>query len=40
MMEALLITRVGEQEWTTGKPVRHLNLPPLRNAAPPKTFEF
>ena len=39
VMEALLITRVGEQEWAR-ESLFDTELPPLRNAAPVKTFEF
>ncbi|HAS51297.1 MAG TPA: protein-L-isoaspartate O-methyltransferase [Gammaproteobacteria bacterium] len=39
VMEALLITRVGEQEWTR-ESLFDTELPPLRGAAPIKTFEF
>jgi protein-L-isoaspartate(D-aspartate) O-methyltransferase len=39
VMEALLITRVGEQEWVR-ESLFDTELPPLRNAAPVKTFEF
>lgn len=39
VMEALLITRVGEQEWIR-ESLFDTELPPLRNAAPVKTFEF
>ena len=39
VMEALLITRVGEQEWTQ-ESLFDLELPPLRGAAPVKTFSF
>ena len=39
VMEALLITRVGEREWTR-ESLFDTELPPLRGAAPVKTFEF
>jgi len=39
VMEALLITRVGEREWTQ-ESLFETELPPLRGAAPVKTFEF
>ncbi|MDG4548921.1 MAG: protein-L-isoaspartate O-methyltransferase [Candidatus Contendobacter sp.] len=39
VMEALLITRVGEREWIR-ESLFDTELPPLRNAAPVKTFEF
>jgi protein-L-isoaspartate(D-aspartate) O-methyltransferase len=39
VMEALLITRVGEAEWIR-ESLFDTELPPLRNAAPVKTFEF
>ena len=39
MMEALLITRVGEQEWIR-ESLFDTELPPLRNATPVKRFEF
>lgn len=39
VMEALLITRVGEQEWIR-ESLFDTELPPLRNIAPVKTFEF
>ncbi len=39
VMEALLITRVGAQEWTR-ESLFDTELPPLRGAAPIKTFEF
>jgi protein-L-isoaspartate(D-aspartate) O-methyltransferase len=39
VMEALLITRVGEQEWAR-ESLFDTELPPLRNAGPVKTFEF
>lgn len=39
VMEALLITRVGEQEWVR-ESLFDTALPPLRNAAPVKTFAF
>ena len=39
VMEALLITRVGEREWTQ-ESLFDLELPPLRGAAPVKTFSF
>ncbi|HCB14865.1 MAG TPA: protein-L-isoaspartate O-methyltransferase, partial [Gammaproteobacteria bacterium] len=39
VMEALLITRAGEQEWTRAS-LFETELPPLRGAAPVKTFEF
>ena len=39
VMEALLITRVGEEEWVR-ESLFDTELPPLRNAAPIKTFEF
>ncbi|MDG4597990.1 MAG: protein-L-isoaspartate O-methyltransferase [Candidatus Contendobacter sp.] len=39
VMEALLITRVGEREWSR-ESLFDTELPPLRNAAPVKTFEF
>ena len=39
VMEALLITRVSEQEWLR-KSLFDTELPPLRNATPVKTFEF
>ncbi|HRX69924.1 MAG: protein-L-isoaspartate O-methyltransferase [Candidatus Competibacteraceae bacterium] len=39
VMEALLITRVGEQEWTQ-ESLFETELPPLRGANPVKTFEF
>jgi len=39
VMEALLITRAGEQEWTR-ESLFETELPPLRGAAPVKTFEF
>jgi protein-L-isoaspartate(D-aspartate) O-methyltransferase len=39
VMEALLITRVGEQEWVR-ESLFDTELPPLRNAAPVKTFAF
>jgi len=35
----LLITRVGEQEWVR-ESLFDTELPPLRNAAPVKTFTF
>ena len=38
-MEALLITRIGEQEWLQ-ESLFETELLPLRNAAAPKTFEF
>ncbi|RUQ29467.1 MAG: protein-L-isoaspartate O-methyltransferase [Candidatus Competibacteraceae bacterium] len=38
-MEALLITRIGEQEWVQ-ESLFETELPPLRNAAAPKVFEF
>jgi protein-L-isoaspartate(D-aspartate) O-methyltransferase len=39
VMEALLITRVGEQEWVR-ESLFDTELPPLRNAAPAKVFVF
>ena len=39
VMEALLITRLGEQEWIQ-ESLFDTDLPPLRNAAPVKRFEF
>ena len=39
IMEALLITRVGEQEWTR-ESLFDIELPPLHGAAPVKTFSF
>lgn len=39
VMEALLITRVGEQEWVR-ESLFDTELPPLRYAAPVKTFTF
>ena len=39
VMEALLITRVSEQEWIR-ESLFDTELPPLRNAAPIKTFTF
>ncbi len=39
VMEALLITRLGEQEWIQ-ESLFDTDLPPLRNAAPVKSFEF
>ncbi len=39
VMEALLITRVGEREWTR-ESLFDTELPPLRNVAPSRTFEF
>lgn len=39
VMEALLITRTGEQEWSR-ESLFDTELPPLRGAAPVKTFEF
>lgn len=39
VMEALLITRVGEQEWVQ-ESLFDTMLPPLRNAAPVPTFVF
>ncbi|MFO1371128.1 MAG: protein-L-isoaspartate O-methyltransferase [Candidatus Competibacteraceae bacterium] len=39
VMEALLITRVGEQEWLQ-ESLFDTELPPLRNAAPPRAFKF
>ncbi|MCC9000733.1 MAG: protein-L-isoaspartate O-methyltransferase [Candidatus Contendobacter sp.] len=39
VMEALLITRVGEQEWIR-ESLFDTELPPLRNAAPVRIFEF
>jgi protein-L-isoaspartate(D-aspartate) O-methyltransferase len=39
IMEALLITRVGEREWTQ-ESLFETELPPLRGAAPARTFEF
>ncbi len=38
-MEALLITRIGEQEWIQ-ESLFETELPLLRNAAAPKNFEF
>ena len=38
-MEALLITRIGEQEWVQ-ESLFETELPQLRNAAAPKVFEF
>jgi len=38
-MQALLITRIGEQEWLQ-ESLFETELLPLRNAAAPKTFEF
>ncbi|MCC7220448.1 MAG: protein-L-isoaspartate O-methyltransferase, partial [Candidatus Contendobacter sp.] len=38
-MEALLITRIGEQEWVQ-ESLFETELPSLRNAAAPKVFEF
>ena len=38
-MQALLITRLGEQEWAQ-ESLFETCLPPLRNVAAPKTFEF
>ncbi|MCC8997959.1 MAG: protein-L-isoaspartate O-methyltransferase [Candidatus Contendobacter sp.] len=38
-MEALLITRIGEQEWVQ-ESLFETELPPLRNTAAPKAFEF
>ncbi|MCP5157974.1 MAG: protein-L-isoaspartate O-methyltransferase [Gammaproteobacteria bacterium] len=39
VMEALLITRVGQQEWTQ-ESLFETELSPLRGAAPVKVFEF
>lgn len=39
VMEALLITRLGEREWLR-ESLFETELPPLRNAAPPRVFEF
>ena len=39
VMEALLVTRLGEREWLR-ESLFETELPPLRNAAPPKIFEF
>jgi protein-L-isoaspartate(D-aspartate) O-methyltransferase len=39
VMEALLITRVGEREWVR-ESLFDTELPPLRNLVPPRTFEF
>jgi protein-L-isoaspartate(D-aspartate) O-methyltransferase len=39
VMEALLITRVGAREWVR-ESLFDTELPPLRNAAPVKTFTF
>ena len=39
VMEALLITRVGEEEWVR-ESLFDTELPPLRNGAPVKTFTF
>ncbi|MDS4025814.1 MAG: protein-L-isoaspartate O-methyltransferase [Candidatus Contendobacter sp.] len=39
VMEALLITRLGEQEWIR-ESLFDTELPPLRGAAPIKTFTF
>ncbi len=39
VMEALLITRIGEREWLR-ESLFETELPPLRNAAPPRVFEF
>ena len=39
VMEALLITRVGEREWVR-ESLFDTELPPLRNAAPSRIFEF
>ena len=39
IMEALLITRVGEREWTQ-ESLFETELPPLRGAAPARAFEF
>lgn len=39
VMEALLITRVGEQEWTE-ESLFDTELPPLVNADRPRAFEF
>ncbi len=39
VMEALLITRVGEREWVR-ESLFDTELPPLRNAAPSKAFVF
>ena len=39
VMEALLITRVAEEEWIR-ESLFDTELPPLRNAAPVKTFVF
>ena len=39
VMEALLITRLGEREWLQ-ESLFETDLPPLRNAVPPKAFEF
>lgn len=39
VMEALLITRLGEREWLR-ESLFDTELPPLRNAAPPRVFEF
>ena len=39
VMEALLITRVGEREWVR-ESLFDTELSPLRNAAPIKTFTF
>ncbi|MFZ4791293.1 MAG: protein-L-isoaspartate O-methyltransferase family protein [Candidatus Competibacteraceae bacterium] len=38
-MQALLITRLGEQEWAQ-ESLFETCLPPLRNVAAPKAFEF
>jgi protein-L-isoaspartate(D-aspartate) O-methyltransferase len=39
VMEAFLITQVGEREWIR-ESLFDTELPPLRNAVPVKTFEF
>lgn len=39
VMQALLITRVGEREWTQ-ESLFETELPPLRGAAPVRTFNF
>jgi protein-L-isoaspartate(D-aspartate) O-methyltransferase len=39
VMEALLITRVGEREWVR-ESLFETELPPLRNVAPSRTFVF
>lgn len=39
VLEACLLTRVGQREWVR-ESLFDTDLPPLRNAAPVKTFEF